>query len=59
MKCDSNNTRRFPRTTNEAFPGSTEYACAIEVHSSKRKEVIAVRCLLVAVGILAVASVFA
>ena len=23
-------TRRFPRTMNEAFPGSVEYSCAIE-----------------------------
>ena len=25
-----NNTRRYPRTLNEAFPNSPDYACAIE-----------------------------
>lgn len=25
-----NNTRRYPRTLNEAFPRSPDYACAIE-----------------------------
>ena len=25
------NTRRYPRTLHEAFPGSPEYACALEM----------------------------
>lgn len=29
-------TRRFPRTTGEAFKRTTEYACPIEIHVGRR-----------------------
>jgi len=43
---DEVNVRRHPRTMNEAFPGSPEYACSIEVCNSNKWELIVFRCLI-------------
>lgn len=45
------NTRRYARNMNEAFPGSPEYACSIEIYTGTKWEVVIFRCLLV-VGLL-------
>lgn len=58
MEDDFDNTRRFARTMNEAFPGSPEYACSIEVHVGTKWEVIAFRVLLVIGGIFLLATAF-
>jgi len=44
-------TRRWPRTMNEAFPGGTEYACAIE--RSRRTDFSCVWIVLIAAALIA------
>ena len=51
------NTRKFPRTMNEAFPNTADYACSVEApyHRSDKIVIVAsVVCLfgLVAIGVL-------
>lgn len=44
------NVRKFPRTLNEAFPGTAEYSCALEIPYRPRRKawikVIVLACLL-------------
>jgi hypothetical protein len=32
------NVRKFPRTLNEAFPGTVEYSCALEIPYRPRRK---------------------
>jgi len=55
---DDCNIKRHPRSMNEAFPGSPEYACSIEIHVGTKWDVIALRVVMVIAGIVLLAAAF-
>ena len=48
------NTRTYPRTLNEAFPRTVEYACAVERPSDRADRIVMWGCGIAAIALLLV-----
>ncbi len=44
---DEFSTKWHPRTLNEAFPGTPEYACSIEIHNGSKLDIFIMRLAIV------------
>lgn len=52
------NTRRYPRTLQEAFPHSVEYACAVERPYDSQDRIVLKACAVAIVAVIVILAVW-